>query len=559
VIPEARRLIRMKHARAVMQSDPRLGQEVRRVLCLLDAAPEPPSPQGWSAKELAELIVSEPGITKDPRQVGDALVALRAAIRQKAHMSLEDELADFLSIAGDDRQRQIVARRLGWDGAGGCTLEIAGAEAGITREGVRKMEKRLLAPLTRTAAPPFAPALDAALEFVEGALPGAPGELSLALVDEGILAHQFDLWGLETAAEVLRRDVPFLLPRPGHSGLVLPESSQQMSATVRRVARRSVEQWGAATCFDVAAKVSKMGGEGIEAAIVLDLLMLLVDFEWLDEETGWFWLRSVPRNRLLNQIEKIMAVAPRIHVTELRGGLGRHHRLKGFAPPRRVLLELCRRVDGYRTEGDYVISERPLSWREVLPANEATMTEVLLAHGPLLGLGDLEAHCAAAGMNRSSLSFYLGYSPIIHRYAPGVYGLRGAEVPPGLAESVMPRTPRMRALQDHGRLSDDAVWVAYRLTASTIRSGVVNIPAGLKELLAGTFTLKAEDEAEIGVFSIRHHTGWGLQPYFRRRGGEHGDILLAIFDLATRTVTVHLGDEELLHGLADGGRVPGQP
>jgi hypothetical protein len=534
----------MKHARAVMQSDPRLGQEVRRVLCLLDAAPEPASPQGWSAKELAELIVTEPGITKDPGQVGDALVALRAAIRQKAHMSLEDELSDFLGIAGDDRQRQIVARRLGWDGAGGCTLELAGAEAGITREGVRKMEKR---------------SLDAALEVLEGALPGAPVELSLALVDEGILARQFDLWGLETAAEVLRRDVPFLLPRPGHSGLVLPESSQQMSATVRRVARRSVEQWGAATCFDVAAKVSKMSGEGIESAIVLDLLMLLVDFEWLDEETGWFWLRSVPRNRLLNQIEKVMAVAPRIHVGELRGGLGRHHRLKGFAPPRRVLLELCRRVDGYHTEGDEVVADRALDWHEVLPANEATMTEVLLAHGPLLGLADLEAHCVAAGMNRSSLSFYLGYSPIIHRYAPGVYGLRGAEIPPGLADTVMPRSPRLRALQDHGRLSDDTVWVAYRLTASTIRSGVVNIPAGLKELLAGTFTLKAEDEAEIGIFSIRHHTGWGLQPYFRRRGGEHGDILLAVFELASRTMTVHLGDEELLHGLADGGRMPGQP
>jgi len=103
------------------------------------------------------------------------------------------------------------------------------------------------------------------------------------------------------------------------------------------------------------------------------------------------------------------------------------------------------------------------------------------------------------------------------RYAPGVYGLRGAEIPPGLADTVMPRSPRLRALQDHGRLSDDTVWVAYRLTASTIRSGVVNIPAGLKELLAGTFTLKAEDEADIGIFSIRHHTGWGLQPYFRRR------------------------------------------
>src|SRR5437870_4413789 len=129
----------MKHARAVMEGDPRLGQEVRNVLSLLDAAPQPPSPQGWSAKELAEFIVTEPGVAKDPRQVGDALVALRQAIRQKAHMSLEDELSDFLRIAGtssrSDRQRQIVARRLGWDGAGGCTLEVAGDEAGLTREG----------------------------------------------------------------------------------------------------------------------------------------------------------------------------------------------------------------------------------------------------------------------------------------------------------------------------------------------------------------------------------------------------------------------------------------
>ena len=38
--------------------------------------------------------------------------------------------------------------------------------------------------------------------------------------------------------------------------MVLPGSSQQLSSVVRRVARRSVEQWGATTCFDVAAKVA---------------------------------------------------------------------------------------------------------------------------------------------------------------------------------------------------------------------------------------------------------------------------------------------------------------
>ena len=161
------------------------------MLSLLDAAPQPPGPLGWSAKELAELIVTEPGLTRDPRRVGAALMELREAIRKKAHMSLEDELSDFLGLAGDDRQRQIVARRLGWDGAGGCTLEVAGVEAGLTREGVRKMEKRVLAPAAGAGAPPFAPALDAALEFLEEAVPGAPAELAHALVDEGILAHQF--------------------------------------------------------------------------------------------------------------------------------------------------------------------------------------------------------------------------------------------------------------------------------------------------------------------------------------------------------------------------------
>ncbi|HMC80886.1 MAG TPA: hypothetical protein VKO35_10100, partial [Acidimicrobiia bacterium] len=206
------------------------------MLSLLDAAPQPPGPLGWSAKELAELIVTEPGLTRDPRRVGAALMELREDIRKKAHMSLEDELSDFLGLAGDDRQRQIVARRLGWDGAGGCTSEVAGVEAGLTREGVRKMEKRVLAPVAGAGAPPFAPALDAALEFLEEAVPGAPAELAHALVDEGILAHQFDLRGLQTAAEVLRRDVPFLLPRPGHASLVLPESSQRLSTTVRRVA-----------------------------------------------------------------------------------------------------------------------------------------------------------------------------------------------------------------------------------------------------------------------------------------------------------------------------------
>jgi len=40
-------------------------------------------------------------------------------------------------------------------------------------------------------------------------------------------------------------------------------------------------------------------------------------------------------------IEKILAVAPQIDVSELRAGISRNDRMEGFAPPRRVLLEFA--------------------------------------------------------------------------------------------------------------------------------------------------------------------------------------------------------------------------
>ncbi|MFN8636051.1 MAG: hypothetical protein U0893_19560 [Chloroflexota bacterium] len=59
---------------------------------------------------------------------------------------------------------------------------------------------------------------------------------------------------------------------------------------------------------------------------------------------GWYWNAEVPRNRLTNQIDKVLCVAPQISVTQLQAAVARNYRMEGQAPPVQVLAELCRRL-----------------------------------------------------------------------------------------------------------------------------------------------------------------------------------------------------------------------
>ncbi|MFQ5507166.1 MAG: hypothetical protein ACE5F1_20540, partial [Planctomycetota bacterium] len=61
--------------------------------------------------------------------------------------SLEEELQEIVRCRGSERSAQLVLRRLGWDGRGGCTLAAAGREAGISRQRVDQLVKRIQAAL----------------------------------------------------------------------------------------------------------------------------------------------------------------------------------------------------------------------------------------------------------------------------------------------------------------------------------------------------------------------------------------------------------------------------
>jgi hypothetical protein len=268
------------------------------------------------------------------------------------------------------------------------------------------------------------------------------------------------------------------------------------------------------------------------------LLVLRLDrFCWLDEPNGWFWLRGSARNRLLNQVEKIMTVAGSITIGELRDGVGRHHRMKGFRPPREV----------YRREGNQILGGPDLlDWKDVLGVNEATLVDVLFTHGPVMRRDDLEQQVVdGRGMNRSSFYVYLTYSPVIQRFAPGVYGLRGAQVTAAHVDALVPPRARTQVLQDHGWTDDGGIWVAYRISPASERSGVLGTPGALKPVVQGEFELFAEDGRPVGTVVVEDNM-WGLSPFFRRHGIEAGDYVVLRFSLQERTSTIYAGSSDLL-------------
>jgi hypothetical protein len=393
---------------------------------------------------------------------------------------------------------------------------------------------------------PFAPALDRAIAFIHERIPGHAAEIELALADQGITTGSFRIEGIVKAGQIFGREVPFAITAVGDKRVVTSLAAEGLIDSIRQTARKSVEHWGATTVSDVTAQVNDGSAYSADEHFVGGVVAMLDGFRWLDESGGWFWLTDVKTNRMRNQIEKILAVAGEITVSELRAGVGRHHRMQGFAPPQRVLLELCRQLSGFSVDGSMVRAHPPLGWRRALQDTEATMVEVLCEHGPVMKRSRLEELCLERGMNRSTFYVYLGYSPVIAHYARGVYGLRGSHLPPGLVDSLAPARRQGRVLVDYGWAKDGRVWLGYRLSTAMLSSGVLGAPAEFRDFLEGEFALRDHDGTNVGTLVFKSTSGaWGLGRFFRRRGGEPGDYLLIECDLSSRQATVSIGDASL--------------
>jgi hypothetical protein len=146
-------------------------------------------------------------------------------------------------------------------------------------------------------------------------------------------------------------------------------------------------------------------------------------FRWLDETSGWFWFSNPYRNPLVNRVMKLLSVANPVRASALRVGILRDRRMRGVSVPGNVLLHLCRQVPGLHVRGDAVRAERKLEPEDVLDEIERTIAYILLENDGIMKRSRLQSICFASGMKRATFFHNLLYSPIISKYARGIYGL----------------------------------------------------------------------------------------------------------------------------------------
>src|SRR5262249_21927358 len=152
------------------------------------------------------------------------------------------------------------------------------------------------------------------------------------------------------------------------------------------------------------------------------------------------------------------------------------------APPSAVLRQLCQHL-GLEVDEDVIRAGKEIHPEEVLTEVEFTFYDILRAERPLLPSVELAKLCLQRCMKRSTFWVYLMYSPILAQYAAGIYGLRGVQFAPGEADALRPRRGRSRIVVDYGWKRNGLPWIAYRVTEAIIRTGVVGVPAGIRDAL----------------------------------------------------------------------------
>lgn len=285
-----------------------------------------------------------------------------------------------------------------------------------------------------------------------------------------------------------------------------------------------VAKSGAVTMDEIRARAGALSPTSLSAAAIEAVVKCCEGFRWMDEEGGYFWLDNGRPNRLRRRIGRVLSVAPRIAVEELRAAIRRDRRRGGPIPPACALLELCRQLPECRVNGNDVLATNPVHPLDLLRGHEATIVGLLLKHGPVCPREHLQELAAKAGVAAPSFWRCLTVCPTITRYAPGVFGLTGATILPGQIESLILSIARARALQDHGWTEEGRVWIAYRLSQAAIATGVIGIPAPKRPYIEGAHELRTGAGEIAGKLVVRGSLAWGLASHLGKewsRGWGH--------------------------------------
>ena len=533
----AEKLAQSRVTRRIRCNDPRLSEYCNVLLYAANNSSDyPPLDSNAFLMRVAFRLAASTSTPSNASQLVSSIQQLRLKLAELMRMKLETELRSLAAIKLKDRNLEIVLALWGWSGEIPRTLQSVGNSFGITRERVRQIVNRFEKVCTRRKV--FLPRLERVLRFIARRVPVVADDIETELKAKSLTLSRFRIESVVECAKLFGQPLAFVLEESGGSRVITEAKGTGLTRLIARHARRSVSKYGLVNAVDLKEELNDTIHSGIDLRFLGNIIRAMPSCEDLGE--GWFWLRDLTRNHLLTIVRKVLAVSPRIHVSEMRAAIANDPRGIGFAPPKRVVLRFCECAAECDVVDDVIIARQQQDQTQVLSDIEQIIVEVFRTHGPLLSRTALEEHCAKRGVSRYTMSLYAGRLAIIARYAPNVYGLRGAIFSQDdLAQAA---TRRKRRYFEHGWTENAEPWAAIKLPPSALSNGIVQLPASFRQHVSGRYALRTEDGVLIGQLVVSDNATWGLGPLFRRRGGEPGDMLLLTFDLEQRQVTARLGD-----------------
>jgi len=502
------------------------------------------SVRGWScefAKELRNELEDE---VRDGISVElFAVEYLPPCVSKK--QTLEDELMAIAKVVASDRNVKIITSYWGWSGSDRRTLEAVGQEHGITRERVRQIAAKAEKKLTNLPLP--CPKLKEALAYLVEQAPAYEDMLAEGLASTGITASPFKVSGIISASKILNVDCPIVQTKVENSLIVIPKDSGFVGTIWRfiRLVRKLSRPQGYVNFDDLLDQLEIERDQ--ERQSLSEFVNQHADFRWLDQDKKWLWdvtSYESGRNRVVNFLRKIFSVTSSIHISELRQGIGRHHRI-GVAPPSQILLEICRQLDFLEVNGNRVETISGETLPRSLVGLESVLIEAFRGE-PMLGRASLEANALALGINRSYFYILINYSPVVTRLAKGVYAQIGAEIPPGAVEATKTTVKKKKRIVDSGWKSGRHLWIAYHLSEMMLHETFISVPAALKEFLQGEWLMEPSGQVIPRFVSINDTRASGVQRLLKRRGAEPGDTLILVFDTKDHLFRIELGSDELV-------------
>jgi hypothetical protein len=467
--------------------------------------------------------------------------------QNRAPLRLDEALKHAVARVEEDAGTAAsVIRRFGWDG-----LDPAGPPVHMRRAvdlGHERVKHAVNRAIVRLRDDDFMPeAVGRSLALIERSLPLLDVEIWEALMEARLCFIRLSCEALASVGWCFRNQSPFEVIQLGpRTGLVRTGTAKNRDQLVLRIDGR-MRSYGCANIADVVGDVQEILGNKASMRFAEAAIRSGGRFEWLDQDEKWFWYipnREPGANRLVDQIQRVLAATPRIELRDLRSAIRRVNGLGEFAPPSKVLEAICRRLLFVQIEGGTIVRVPGTApWDAVISTQEKVLIEVLQSR--ILEHDTFRELCRQRGVDERVFSRLISDSPVLCE-CDGRYALVGTKISSAPLDNpeVLPKAPSPKSR--HGFLREGQVFLAWTLDASAFRGGALRMPEPINTFAEGDYRLKTITGRELGPLNIRQRACWDVRRLLLALGAEVEDTLVLVLNLRDHTAIGVAGEEDVI-------------